>query len=156
MTTIACDGKTVVADGQMTAGSEILDLTKKKLRVSGAGILGFTGTSALQNVIFDWFENGSDPSKIDGAMKEMDWTLAVFKVDAAYYYKNNCPYPISMPYPIAFGNGQELATGAMLAGASARRALEIACARDIMTGGEILELPLEGNIVNLILNEAAE
>ncbi len=48
---------------------------------------------------------------------------------------------------IADGSGFEIATGAMAMGASARRALEIACQYDICTGGKIFCFNKHGEVL---------
>lgn len=154
MTTIASDGKTVAADGQMTAGNEIVSRDRTKIKTHKDAILAFTGASALQDVMFTWYEEGADPAKITGCLSDQDWTLAVFRAAGVMYYRNNCPYPLAAAYPFAVGNGQDYATGAMMAGASARRAIEIACDKDIMTSGQIAVLEIPREVVSV--REAAE
>lgn len=154
MTTIASDGKTVAADGQCTAGNEILSTDRVKLEVCQDCVLAFSGTAALQPVAFKWFKEGADPAKVDGFLKDKDWTLAVFRQDVAEYYRNDCPHPLEVPYPTACGSGEDYAIGALMAGASPKEAIEIACVKDTMTSGKItvVEIPRKAEK----LAEAAE
>lgn len=154
MTTIASDGKTVAADGQCTAGNEILSTDRVKLEVCQDYVLAFSGTAALQQVAFEWFKDGAEPSEISGPLKDKDWSLAVFRPHVAEYYRNDCPYPLAVPYPTAMGSGEDFAIGALMARASPREAIEIACAKDTMTSGMItvVEIPRKAEQ----LAEAAE
>lgn len=153
MTTVASDGKTVAADGQSTAHTEIFRTNSKKIRGCGDAVLGFTGVAALQPVIFAWFEEGADPCKIEGFLKDNDWTLAVFRKAGVSYYRNICPYPLLLEYPFSMGSGEDYASGALLSGATSRRAVEIAIEKDTQSGGTITEIAIPGVAV---LAEAAE
>lgn len=154
MTTIASDGKTVAADGQCTAGHEILCTNRVKLEAWGDCVLAFSGAIALQPVAFRWFKDGAVPEKVEGALKDKDWTLTVFRDGTASYYRNDCPYPLEVPYPFSIGSGEDYAMGALMAGTTSRAAIEIACAKDTMTSGKItvVEIPRKAEQ----LAEAAE
>jgi hypothetical protein len=143
MTTIACDGKTVAADDRLVNDrGRICVYPEPKLRIvpepRGDLIVGVSGT--MVDALFEWWFDGADPSKkpaTDG------WALVVFRPTFLECYTHECPYPQRDGYPAAVGSGAGLALGAMLAGKTAREAVEIAAMRDVYTGGIITELPLQ-------------
>lgn len=143
MTTVASDGKTVAADGQTSNGAEINNIDIVKIKASGNAVLGFAGLSALRPVVFEWWEKGADPSEVSGPMKDQEWGLGVFLHNEVRYYSHSCPYPSLYGYPFAMGTGENYASGALLAGATSRQAVEVAAQKDVYTGGKItvLEIP---------------
>ena len=153
MTTIASDGKTVAADGLTTAGDEPLRSDRIKIKHSALGtILGFTGIAALQSIIFSWFEDGADPDKISGVLKEKDWSLVEFRETDVAVYHHDLPYPNFLPYPFSVGAGEDYALGALMAGATPERAVQIASEKNVKTGGNITVLSLSP----MVLRDAAE
>lgn len=153
MTTICSDGCTVAADGQETWGSEAVSLTREKLRSWNGKIYGFTGVGALFEPCIRWVDSGADPNNAPEAKGDNNsWGLCVFEPDGVVYYSNNAPYPHRYSYPFAVGAGCDYAMGAMLAGASPGRAVEIAAEKNIHTGGKILVLP----VPIVAMSEAAE
>lgn len=142
MTTIAIDRTHVAADGLRTWGDEIRGTNHQKIRVSNGMIYALTGSAPMFGPAVEWHEKGADPKtvpKCDGR----EWTLIV--VDSSGIvtkWSDTCPYPESFDAPIAFGAGADLAMGAMLAGASARRAVELVAGLHVHTGGTIREIEI--------------
>lgn len=100
----------------------------------------------------EWVESGrhSRPPPTEG---ENAWTLLIIDSDGARMIEKGCPYPVGVEYPFALGSGREVAYGAMDAGASPRRAIEIACLRDTGTSGAIMTIDIA---MSLSLGQRAE
>lgn len=64
------------------------------------------------------------------------YAIMIFQGKLIYYSGGNYE-EISKGQHIAFGTGSHFALGAMDAGASVKKAIQIACQRDIYSGGEI-------------------
>jgi ATP-dependent HslUV protease subunit HslV len=136
MTTIATDGKSMAGDGLCTDHTEtIVDMARPKVfRLSGGRIAGGAGNSFDVDAWMAWLEAGKAgpcpiaSDRFNGVILTLDGTI--LWVD----YKGR---EVPSPAPVAIGSGQDFALGAMAAGASPARAVEIACARDCYSGGEI-------------------
>lgn len=140
MTTIASDGKTVAADGLSTFIDERVNHDYRKITLfEHDKLFGFTGKEAIFKPAIVWYLGGADPDKIP---KAKDWGLYVFTLQGVDRFTDESPYADRFPYPCAFGSGRDYAMGAMLAGASPKKAVEIAALLDVYTGGVILELPV--------------
>jgi hypothetical protein len=63
--------------------------------------------------------------------------IVIERLGEVIKYTNTCPYPEVFTPPIAFGAGLDLAKGAMLAGASARQAVQLAIEHTTHSGGDI-------------------
>lgn len=133
MTTLVFDGKRLVCDSQVTTEN----------------YADTSGYDKLFKVCFDdesigWVSGVGDYSEIrcfvdsgleplcDEAESEI---LVLYESGECWYYDANGCYEITKP--TALGSGAGIARGAMLAGADAIRALEIAIELDPMTGGAI-------------------
>jgi ATP-dependent protease HslVU (ClpYQ) peptidase subunit len=153
MTTIACDGQKVAADGLGCCGHEQSQTDVCKLKFSGNVIYGITGVRAMFDALIMWHKTGADSKNfppLTGTDEHV--SLLVFLSDHCLRFTNECPYPDEFPYPQAFGSGPEYATAAMALGATAREAVEVAARFDVYTGGEITEMTLPVNVAT----EAAE
>lgn len=137
MTTIAFDGRTIAADGMRTWGSEIRGLSFQKLRTRGGCIFGFTGLAPLFDMMIDWHLAGAHVAQLPQLHGDNIWTLIIIDREGLGKYTNTCPYVERFEPPIAFGAGDDYAMGAMLAGADARRAIEIVSGLCNHTGGKI-------------------
>lgn len=139
MTTIAISTTHVAADGQRTWGNEIRGLDHKKLRVEGRIIYAYTGLTPLMDVMIRWHKDGAKPENLPPYSNEDGdgWTLIIIDRHGVGKYTASCPYVERLDAPIAFGAGDDLAMGAMLAGASAERAIELVASITNHTGGEI-------------------
>lgn len=160
MTTIAIDGVTIAADGLRTRGSEICGLDHRKLKVDSGAVYAFTGKAPMFGPMVEWHLKGAKPDDLPkGADKDDDsssWTLIVIDGDGIGKYSSSCLYIERFDPPIAFGAGCDYALGAMLAGASARQAVEIACKVDVWSGGEIQIVNIAEAIGLQKVREAAE
>lgn len=138
MTTIAIDRTTIVADGLRLWGQEIVGLNTRKLLIRDQRIYGFTGLYPMFSVMVDWHRDGANPSAFPVGLDKTDgWTLIIVDRAGIGKYTSSCPYIERFDPPIAFGAGQDYAIGAMLAGVTAKRAVEIVAGQCTHTGGEI-------------------
>lgn len=144
MTTIAIDAVSVAADGRRTWGDQIAGDSWIKLRRQNGMILGFAGPVPLFDPVVDWFLGGADPGSVP-KYDNAEWSLIIVDghPDGVARIIPACPFIERFSAPVAFGAGADYAIGAMLAGASAKRAIEIVASICTHTGGEILEYPVE-------------
>lgn len=158
MTTIAIDiAGNIAADGRSTAGNEIIRDDVEKILVRHGRIYALTGCISLLDAAIEWHNAGADPAKVPAYSGEQGWFLIVVEDGGLFCYSNKVPYSMRDEYklPIAFGSGESFALGAMLAGKSAREAVQIACRVDSGSGGKIKSF----NIAEVFapkLQEAAE
>lgn len=150
MTTVAWDGKTMAADRQMTIGPIRMESVHPKIkRITYHGqpaIVGRAGTMVLGLAVVDWLEKGCpvDERPDIGDGDNDNFTVMVAGENGVYLYVDSL-LPIPLGYTKwALGTGAEFALGAMDAGASAKRAVELTCARDINSGSGVDVLPLGG------------
>ncbi len=142
MTTIAVSTTHIAADGQGCRSGEIIGLREKKLHIQEGKIFAFLGAAALVEPILSWYQAGADPHKLPPIGSDVRWSALVISSKGLFRFDQASPYADRMHPPLGFGSGADFATGALLAGASARRAVEIACTRDIRSGGEITEIEI--------------
>lgn len=143
MSTIAVTLSEIAADGQATRGNDRSSIATRKIIVEKTRIYAAVGNAAILKPLADWYAAGRNPDATPVCDPEDDWTLIVIdRADGMVIIENSSPYPIPLVPPYAIGSGRDFAMGAMLAGASARQAVEIACARDIYSGGAIQSVDL--------------
>lgn len=105
-------------------------------------IIGLGGESSPGLLFLDWYGSGSAPPTqlIDGGA---DFTALILTDDGLYEADAYCrPDKIIEPF-YAIGSGAKAALGAMHAGASARRAAEIACRIDPFSTPPIVTMRLK-------------
>lgn len=127
MTVIAWDGKTLAADRQATNCGMRFETTKI-FRLADGSVCAATGAHAAATIMRQWYEDGADLSKYPECQKTTDdWArLVVARPDGAVWWYEGLPAALRCEsVPAAFGSGRDFAMGAMLAGADARRAVEI-------------------------------
>lgn len=123
-----------------TWGSEIRGLTFDKLQQRNGRVYAYTGYAPLFEPLIKWHQDGADPGKLpEGVDHKADggWTLIVVDHSGLSKYTSSIPYIERFDPPIAFGAGADLAMGAMLAGADAKRAVELVAGLCNHTGGRI-------------------
>lgn len=147
MTTIASNGLTVAADGRAMLGDEPIRDDIQKIYKRDGRVLAFTGSTRFQPAAIEWGFSGFDPEK-QPVVKDKDdaWSVAEYFPDCVVVYNDSCPYPFTYPYPFAMGSGQDYALGALAAGATPERAIEIAIRFNVRTGGKIMsiDVPRDG------------
>ena len=142
MTVLAWDGKTLAADRLACAG--MMKATVTKIARVGEELVGVCGTLSVGNELRDWYLNGADPSYFpDAALDDGETDLVVVKSDGTVWVYSASSTPFQIEDPVcAFGAGAEAAWGALLCGASAQRAVEIASQINVSCGNglDVLEL----------------
>ena len=134
MTTVAWDGKSIAADRQLGHRMEV----GKLFRLKSGGILGGAGWYSQIVEVVAWLNEGAKPAdkpKFPDA-EESGSDFLLIEPDGSPYWLT-WPFlrrvKINETYS-AIGSGCEYALGAMANGASAKRAVEIACKFDPSTG----------------------
>lgn len=156
MTTIACDGKTVAADGLGTTGNQPTDWNGVKITRHGGLVYGYVGSSCYRTPFIEWHLRGRDPDLLPRFHDEDEGHIIVFYIDRCEIYGKNRPYPTVHPYPASFGSGEDFARMAMECGLSAEEAVRRTMKFDLKTGGEITVLPLVESAADMALLQAAE
>jgi len=125
MSVIVYDGQTMASDRQGCCGDTIRT-AKKLFRQSNGDIVGFTGGLGAGMVMVKWHEDGADPDKWPKCNEDDGWVhFVVASKNGVYFYeKYPCPIPVVDPFS-AWGNGREVALGALAMGADAVTAVEI-------------------------------
>lgn len=147
MTVIAWDGKTLAADRwcvDSVTGLKRLLLGPKIMRVNDEELIAATGSGRAGLLLKGWYRAGADAGAFPRVEQAAETDLYVFRLDRVMVYQNTPEPMLLQPGQHAAGCGGAYALGAMMAGADAVRAVEIACALDVACGGDIDTLTLEG------------
>jgi ATP-dependent protease HslVU (ClpYQ) peptidase subunit len=133
MTTIACDGKSMAGDGLATRSTLVTAFDAQKVTMLDDGrIIGAAGEKPDTRKFRAWLQDGGPRPKLK------DLAALVLHPDGRLvYHTDSDPEGTATGIPNAIGSGCEVAIGAMLAGLSPEKAVEIAAARDVYTGGTI-------------------
>lgn len=140
MTTIAWDGKTLVADRPLTSSGVRYETTKAH-RLSDGSL--FASCGALENnaAVRQWLD-GSAEKPVMGTDDDFDGVL--IKPDGTAWMLNKKLHLIAIESPhFSTGSGRDFALLAMRLGKTAREAVEMAAELDIWTGMGVTELSLE-------------
>lgn len=144
MTVLAWDGRYVAADSLECYGSCRSAKPIQKLRQRGSTIFACTGTGALFEPMIEWYLGGRKLDELPKADdRDKDTKLLVFENGKAWVYSPSLPYPAELHAPDAWGVGADMAIGAMEAGASAEKAVEVVIKREVYCGGPIQVIDLE-------------
>ncbi len=145
MTVIATDGKVMAADSLTTFGHERGRMAAKKLRAKDGRIFGVAGISGLIDDLVDWYvKTPRDPKEAPKAEGET-WSMLVMESDGRMFHVHSSQCrPVEVAAPFAIGSGSEFALGAMLAGASPARAVEIACELSTACGLPVQQIKSTG------------
>lgn len=141
MTTIACDGHWMAADGLLTFENGIIsefDGTKI-VRLKDGSLLGGSGEYHAIAALRAYLDGEKTDVEASGS-----WDAIRLMPDGSgrYYCDKHPQYGDVCSWPATLGSGGSLALGAMLAGATPKKAVEIAAMRDIETGGTIVALAI--------------
>jgi ATP-dependent protease HslVU (ClpYQ) peptidase subunit len=133
MTTIAYKDGVMAADSRCTVGSEgggdRVFRCEKLFHRHGA-LIGTAGESGSGLIFVDWYGSGDDaPSELIDGGAEFDCIVVDVK-GAIWLFDRWCKGERVLEPFWAVGSGAKAALGAMHAGASAKRAVEIACKID--------------------------
>lgn len=142
MTTIAWDGKTLATDSCESKGNTVTSLKSKKLflDVGPYKAVAHTGSSQDIKPLLDWIRGG------DKAQLKLDifTILAIDENGCCHRLHNSEIGEFTLEKePVTEGTGDNIALGAMDAGATAIEAIKIACKRDIYTGGKVQSYTFE-------------
>jgi ATP-dependent protease HslVU (ClpYQ) peptidase subunit len=138
MTTIATDGRYMAADTLGSGGSHIERHRPVKIeRLPGGSIAGCAGTTPRCLHLFQYLRG--EINDIPRGVGDENAFALVLRPDGTVW-KYDADYPTApheVGAPAAIGSGKDFAMGAMLAGASPDRAVEIAIELDPYTGGTV-------------------
>ena len=142
MTVLAWDGKTFAADRLACAGT--MKHTVTKIIRAGNDLIGICGNLSVGNEMREWYLNGADADLFpDSALEDSDTDLVVITQDGKVmvYSGSSTPFEIE-DEKCAFGSGAEAARAAMLYGATAVEAVDVASQINITCGNgyDALEL----------------
>jgi hypothetical protein len=137
MTTIAWDGTTLAADGAGWSGGvkhRIRKVHKIKARDGRVFLVAMSGDQAFANMVLAWMRGGQHPGaypNTDGVTIAVviDEKRSVWRLDS-----QKLAYSQVLEKIHSSGAGQEVAIGALEAGATAVQAIRIAMKRTDMAG----------------------
>lgn len=149
MTTIAFTNKELAFDSLITQGTDRVGFGIKGKRLKTGELIAFAGDVAQGQLFVQWAEGGYLPDenkkKLE-ALKEPSYVVIVVtpgkKPVISVYDDGLLPCKYTSKY-YAWGSGAPFALGAMVYGASAKEAVQVAKACDTCTGGNIKVLRLE-------------
>jgi len=145
MTVLAWDGKTLAADRLASSGT--MKATVTKIARAGDDLIGICGTLTTGNELREWYLNGADSDFFPAAaLEDGETELVVVKPDGKVWVYSGSHMPFQIEDEVcAFGAGAEAAWGALLCGASAERAVEVASQINITCGNgmDVLRLNKE-------------
>lgn len=140
MTTIATDGKSMAGDGQREHKGTITNMGAVKVcRLRDGSLFGRSGSVAYGDMVTEWLSKGGPTPEYKG---DGGFGALHLRTDGTLWIIGEECLPTQIEAPYAVGSGMDLAIGAMRAGASPQRAVEIAIACDPGTGGTITEVSL--------------
>lgn len=137
MTTIAYRDGWLAADGQITRGDMVSETCAEKVRrLDDGSIVAFCGDMNQFTPFCEWYLDNTKPRppmKID----DMRCGAIVLRPDGTLWDYDEIGVSQVHDKFAAWGSGGIVARAAMLMGASAWKAVEIACQVDIYSGGAI-------------------
>jgi len=135
MSVIAFDGITIAADKQGTRGSNRYTTTKLH-RIDDNTVAGYVGSLDHGAQLLNWYCDGANDKRFPFLADENDRaTLVIMHKGVLGICFGGVPViHIVEDTPYAVGSGEDVAMGAMLAGATAVRAVELACEMNIYCG----------------------
>ena len=141
MTTIAFDGKTLAAD-QCSWSSGMRRRVRKVFKVEsperGPILVAFCGAGSFCLMVLDWMQGkGERPNPADHWSSSEMHNQCCLAIDSEYRVwtlGNDLRWQQMQESIYAMGAGQDIAWGALEAGASAERAIEIAIKRSDFAG----------------------
>lgn len=139
MTIIAWDGKSVAADTMSVSGHYRCPDRVHKIVRNGEFVYGMTGWSAWFDAWIKWHRDGADPAKIpaSGIAPGDSGAFLVFGGGKAMICSALVPYLQETGAPDAWGSACDFAIGAMVYGASAKQAVEVAIVCSTSAGGSV-------------------
>lgn len=137
MTTIA------IRDGIMAADTSVWEgcyrgSKQKIVRTSLGHLFATCGDSGITERLAKWIEDGESEDRLPRIVEKTDFAALVLYRDGSvgHYTERFMRSMIDGPF-FALGSGNEFALGAMAMGASAEKAVEIACQFDPWSRGPV-------------------
>lgn len=141
MTTVAADARRgVMACDSMTSTSDSW-WPSTKVHRAGDALIGGAGEASAIRLFVAWYADGQRQPK--PKIPDSFCALVLTKEGLFYWASNLVPEPIERGFH-AIGSGGNAALGAMLAGATVQKAVQIACQVDSSSGGEVVLHKLKG------------
>lgn len=141
MTTIAADAKRgLMACDSMTSTADAW-WPSTKVHRAGDALIGGAGEAASIRQFVAWYADGMRNPK--PKISDNFCALVMTKEGLFYWASNLVPEPIERGFH-AIGSGGNAALGALLAGASVQKAVQIATEIDTSSGGEVVLHRLKG------------
>lgn len=147
MTSIAWDGTTLAADGQVTCGNTILGTKTKKIhklkgKFRGETLLAFasSGDAVGSEYIKKWLESGGD---VDDWPEGFKISLIVVTDKNVYITTDEIRWLCLSERKVeSIGSGQDFVFSALELGLDAVAAVKHACKMDIYSSGTITKIKL--------------
>ena len=136
VSTIAANRSEMAADSQSTAGATKSHTPRPKVQRINGHLVAAVGKTDAIPAFFEWYEKGrSEDDRPE--LGESFEALTLTPEGLFQYYERLEPIGIVEDF-WAIGQGSDIALGAMAAGASPKRAVEIACELNIYTGPPVV------------------
>ena len=136
MTIIATDGYSISADSRCTGPSGIIQRPWTKIfPLPDGSAIGCCGSAALATILIEWITFSGETADLRPSfISEDDFeAIRLYPNGNLFSYGPHC-LPEAVPFPYAIGSGSQYAIGALEAGASPQRAVEITTVYDPSCG----------------------
>lgn len=145
MTTIIADlaSRTMIADSLISHGCQSYR-SQKIWRLKNGDIYGFAGNVESGLALRDWLNSNRDPAKKPDNSDDVDALLLTSTGIQNWGTRGICIEIHDQSYSV--GSGSAFALGALRAGATPLKAMEIASELDRATGGPFVSLSLEEKV----------
>ena len=134
MTTIVWDGSVLAADSREALSDGFFHDKCNKIFKIGSSYIATAGDSSDGLLFVQWCKDRTKPKPTIGKHFE---AVEIMRDGAIYLYDKNCIGIKWTGKHFALGSGGNFALGAVLAGVSAKEAVEIAKKLDINSGGKV-------------------
>jgi len=136
MTTVAFKGGVLAADTQITSGSEAVEGSISKLAKCENFMGGGCGNLIDMCKFLSWVEEGADPKHFPKFTDNFTGLLVGKGGKVCFVRSDGISRPVEAPF-YAIGSGEEVAKGALVAGATAGEAVQAAIHIDLYSGGSV-------------------
>lgn len=143
MTSIAFKGGTLAADTQVNSGNHCPCGHIDKIgRTKDGHLWAFAGSTQFQEACASWANGDRTGPLPSWGDDDAGVFILIHKNGTVREWWGGGWLETRCPDGFAWGSGEKVLRGAMLAGASAKKAVEIACVVDPQSGGEVQTLKL--------------
>ncbi|MGI9449467.1 MAG: hypothetical protein ACR2QH_02265 [Geminicoccaceae bacterium] len=131
MTTIAYRNNIMAADSACFDSSLYQGEVEKLWILPSVGLIGCCGEIGAMIRVVDWLRDGGERKRCPDLPDDCEFEGIVVsrEGEVLHYDRHLVPIRVANEFH-AIGSGRKLALGAMMAGASAKRAVQIACQYD--------------------------